>query len=356
MKNFFTPLLLSVIPFLVGCQKKKQDPVSIADDFESLTGKQLPSWSYVQTKEDFEQLDFFKQIYEQKKGISSLPSDEWRIPKSLHFIWIGPLPFPRESVENVRTWAAKHPDWTLYFWTDRARPLPVPGMVLRNIQDLKFLKLRTCFAKSDSYGEKSDLLRYEILYQEGGVYVDHDVKCFKSFDPLNKSYDFYCGIDMPYTSSLPACIHPTNNLIGARAGHPIFLRCMEMLAAQWDQIGEAYPGIDRDSVLNRVLHRTFWLFGEAVKQENNKEGFSDIVFPAYYFDAPTDALSIYARHLYSGLWHEKESAFEKMVRQRLMYLSKKSNKLFLFCGAIAALNLLGLGALFFFLKHKLAKQ
>lgn len=354
MKHLLWILMLC---FLAGaCQKKTQIKFPSSDDFESLTGKDLPAWEYVQTKEDFEHLDFFKRMYELRKGLLTASSGAERIPKIVHFIWVGPRPFPRESVENVRTWMAKNPEWTFNFWTDRNRPLPCPGMKLRKVQDLKFLKLKDCFAKADNPAEKSDLLRCEILYQEGGVYVDHDVKCFKSFDPFNKSYDFYCGIDMPNTSSLPSCVFTTNNLIGARPGHPILMHCMQNLVEKWDQISEEYPGADRDSVLNRVLHRTFWLFGEAVKSAGNQGENRDIVFPAYYFDAPKDELALFARHQYAGTWHETETSFEKMVRQRLMYLSKKSNKILLFVGAVSVINLIGLIFIFFKIKDKWKQQ
>ncbi len=346
-----TGFLCLLLVLLVACQKKTvQRPHS--DDFESLTGKDLPAWDYVQTAADQEHLQLFKRMYELKKGLIGA-SNQQRIPNVVHFIWIGPQQFPRSSVENVRSWMAKHPGWTFNFWTDRERPLPCPGMKLRLIHNLSFLKLRPCFAKADNYGEKSDLLRYEILYQEGGLYVDHDVKCFKSFTPLNCTYDFYCGIDMPYTSSLPTCIFTTNNLIGVCPNHPILMRCMELLAQNWDQIELDYPGTDRDSMLNRVLHRTFWFFGEAVKQASSER---DIVFPAYYFDAPKDELALYARHQYAGVWHENETPFEKMVRQRLMLLSKKSNKILLFFGVTSALNLLGLIALFILFKRALVKR
>lgn len=341
---------------LISCHKKQALQRPTSDDFESLTGKGLTAWEYVQTKEDFEHLAFFKRMYELHKGLMGAQQKEVRIPKIAHFIWIGPRAFPRESVENVRTWIAKNPDWEFYFWTDRVRPVPVPGMKMRKIQDLQFVSLQECFSKADNYGEKSDLLRYEILHQEGGIYVDHDVKCLRSFDALNQAYDFYCGIDMPYTSSLPSCIYTTNNLIGAKPGHPILKRCMQMLAEQWDRIEQDYPGQDRDAMLNRVLHRTFWLFGEAIKQVSNQEGNRDIVFPAYYFDAPKDELALYARHLYAGSWHETESSFEKMVRQRLMTLTKKSNKTMLIVGIVSALNLIGLLALFLLVKRTLRKS
>jgi len=351
MINRLFLLFLCCIIFC-GCQKKNSVQRPSSDDFSSLTGKDTERWKFVQTKEDLAHLELFTKIYDLRKGLSSLSETIYRIPTTIHFIWIGPRPFPRESVENVRTWMAKHPDWTFCFWTDRQRPTPCPGMQIRFVQDLKFLKLKPCYNTSDNFGEKSDLLRYEILYQEGGVYVDHDVVCFKDFDALNKSYDFYCGIDMPYSSSLPSCVFTTNNLIGVKAGHPILKNCMDLLSEQWDTIAESYPGADRDAMLNRTLHRTFYLFGEAVKNCNNQEENKDIVFPAYFFDAPKDELGIYARHKYAGTYHESETPFEKKVRERLMYLSKKSNKILLFVGILSGLNLFGLLLLF----TKLKKQ
>jgi hypothetical protein len=352
MIQFFKSMLLCVMlcSLVTGCGKKKEVKTPSSDDFECLSGKGSSSWEYVQTRDDLEHLGIFKGIYESRKGLMAQASAEVRVPKVVHFIWIGPRAFPRESVENVRGWMAKHPDWTFKFWTDRQRPTPCPGMQTCLIKDLDFLHLRDCYEKSDNYGEKSDVLRYEILYQEGGIYVDHDVKCFKAFDAMNTAYDFFCGIDMPYMSSLPSCISPTNNLIGVRAGHPILNHCMQMLSEQWDQIGRDYPGTDVDAMLNRVLHRTFWLFGESVKQMGNQGENRDIVFPAYYFDAPDDSLALYARHLYSGSWHESKTPFEKMVRQRLMLLSKKSNKMFLYLGIATGLNVLGMGALLWMIR------
>jgi hypothetical protein len=345
-------LTLLLLTITCGCGKKRGYQKPNSDDFEALTGKDLSTWQYIQTKEDFEYLNFFKGIYQIEKSHLNIPGQSARIPQTIHFIWIGPRPFPRESVENIRTWVARHPGWTINFWTDRNRPLPIPGIQLKDISHLKLLKTKPFIDKSDNYGEKSDLLRLEILYQEGGIYVDHDVKCFKSFDLLNSAYDFYCGIDMPFRSSLPSCVYTTNNLIGAKPGHPIIFRAMELIEQEWDTIQQAYPGQDRDSMLNRVLHRTFWLFGEAVKQTCSQKGNRDIVFPAYFFDAPHDDLAMWSRHQYAGAWHETESTFEKMTRERLMYLSKKSNKILLFVSIIGAFNLLGFIALLYFIRRK----
>lgn len=339
-------LALTLLGLTVSCQKEeKKRERSI--DFESLMGKDLPAWKYVQTQEDKENILFFKQLYQRNEPLLRSPGEQVKIPKVMHFIWIGPKPFPRTSVENVRGWMGKNPDWQVKFWTDRDRPLPHPKMILCKVQDLHFQKLEECYNKSDNYGEKSDILRYEILFQEGGVYVDHDVKCLSSFDSLNKAYDLYCGLEVPYPTSLSSSVLPTNNIVASRAGHPVLQACLEWLPAHWDQIQRDYPGADRDSVINRVSHRTFYVLGAMMKNLANKDGNHDIAFPAYYFNAPKDDMAIFARHLYEGSWFENESAFEKATRERLMYISKKSNKIVLFSTIVAALNILGFGTLFY---------
>lgn len=320
--------------------------------FEALSGKALPQWSYVQTQADFEQLDYFRHIYELRAGLLSSTHDQIRIPKTVHFIWLGPHPFPLKSVENVKSWMAKNPSWTFCFWTDRPRPLPVPGMQMRRVQDFSFSLLGDCFQKTTCFAEQSDVLRYEILYKEGGVYVDHDVKCLKPFDALNSAYDFYCGMDLPNTTSLPTSVLITNNLIGVQPSHPILLECMEQIAKQWDQIEADYPGEDRDSLVKRVSHRTFWLFGEAVRTKNNEGDHRDIVFPAYYFDAPTEKLSIFAHHQYAGTWHETETPFEQMVRKRLVTITKKNNLVLLLVASVSAVNLAALTGFFIYLRKK----
>jgi hypothetical protein len=338
-------LLLVLLPFCMGCSKRTEKNQTAAD-FETLMGKNYPAWQFVQTPEDFENLAFFKKLYERNIPRLAVKSQMVHIPKVIHFIWIGPKPFPLESTDNVRSWIARHPDWTFKFWTDRDRPLPHPKMQKMMIPDLKFLKLYECYKKSDNYGEKSDLLRYEILNQEGGIYVDHDVKCIKSFEAFNQAYDFFCGMELPYKTALSSSVLPTNNTVGARPGHPIIKHCMEWLAANWDRLEEEYPGKDRESVINRISHRTFFAFADSVRTLADKEGNHDIAFPTFYFNAPDEAHAIYSRHLYQGSWFENESVFEKAVRERLMKISKKTNKILLFFGVMSLINVMGFSLLF----------
>lgn len=39
--------------------------------------------------------------------------------------------------------------------------------------------------------QRLDMIRYMILYCHGGVYVDLDIECFKSIDPLVENKSFF---------------------------------------------------------------------------------------------------------------------------------------------------------------------
>ena len=43
----------------------------------------------------------------------------------------------------------------------------------------------------NNFGEKSDILRLEILYQMGGIYVDMDFECLQNMDNLLQMIDNY---------------------------------------------------------------------------------------------------------------------------------------------------------------------
>lgn len=350
VKRSFIVLIL----LLLGSCQEKNEPLAPNADFECLMGRGLDAWKNVVTREDYENLQFFKTIYEKNIAFLELPANTPKIPKILHFIWVGPKDFPRESVCNVRSWVGKHPDWTIYFWTDRERPLPHPSMQRRFVQEHVWEKLSDCYDCSDNFAEKSDLLRYEILYQQGGVYVDHDVKCLEAFDDLNATYDLYCGLEVPFNTPLSSSVFPTNNLIGVRPGHPVLANCITLIEKRWQDVEREYPGTHRDAVINRVAHRTFSAFGESFKLHANETGNRDIIFPAYYFNAPKESMAIYARHEYKGTWFENESAFEKGTRERLMYLSKKSNKILLACSLMTALNLIGFACIFLYIRKRRA--
>ena len=104
---------------------------------------------------------------------------ENKIPKNIHLIWLGPERTKKFDflLELIRD---KNKDYHIKEWTDN------------NIDfDLINQKL---FNETENLGSKSDILRFEILYKYGGIYMDYDFLQIKCFDEL-LGYDFFAGTD-----------------------------------------------------------------------------------------------------------------------------------------------------------------
>ena len=97
------------------------------------------------------------------------------IPRILHAFWGGP-PMPAHLAAYLRRWQELHPYWEFRLWTPDNLPR------LRN-QDL-FDAPEIYSPKSNPWQWRSDLARYELLYDMGGVYIDCDLEPLRPIDPL----------------------------------------------------------------------------------------------------------------------------------------------------------------------------
>ena len=133
------------------------------------------------------------------------------IPKIVHLIWVGPKtppPIFHECLESIR----KHlSEWECKIWTDK-------DVATLDLANQKF------YDEETNYGAKSDILRYELLYKFGGVYLDIDMVVQKPLDELNNSYEFYTGLEPCNMSSIIG-----NAIIASVVGHPILQNCIETL-------------------------------------------------------------------------------------------------------------------------------
>jgi mannosyltransferase OCH1-like enzyme len=132
------------------------------------------------------------------------------IPRVFHQIWVGPDPFLEEFEDWRESWARFHPEWEMRLWSDENLP---PG--LRNPQ---------VYERDRRPVERADILRLELLYRFGGVYLDADLECLKPIDPLIDGLDFF-GMDIK-----PGRV--TNTVIGSVARHPILDRALAEITPQ----------------------------------------------------------------------------------------------------------------------------
>lgn len=143
------------------------------DEFKKLMGRNLiEKWDVVPNAD----WDILENLYQ--KHINNEQKKE-KIPKKIHQIWLGSNipPFFEKLSLKIKN---NHPDWEYKLWTDTE----ISNIPLINQKLYNSLK---------NFGSKSDVVRYEILYREGGVYMDTDFEMVKSFDEL-LYLDFFTGV------------------------------------------------------------------------------------------------------------------------------------------------------------------
>jgi len=93
------------------------------------------------------------------------------IPKKIHQIHLGGKPLPRQETKWRETWPQHNPDWEMILWDDEK----ISTLHVSHPDILERCK---------NYSEMSDILRFEILYQYGGLYIDTDFECLQPIDPI----------------------------------------------------------------------------------------------------------------------------------------------------------------------------
>lgn len=271
-------------------------------DFDKAMGKGTTAWDCIRTSEDQRRIAEFKSDYQRYRAQKKL-SNRQDIPKVLHWIWLGPKPFPQESIVRMKQWMNLHSGWTFKLWTDQPRTsLPCEVLVCDPLAT--FGPLTDCYYHSDNFGEKSEVLRLAVLKAEGGIYLDHDLEPIRSLDPLVSDLSFFCGLETLKPTLLSSSVYPATNLIASSREHPILQKAIEWLNANWDRLETQFPGADEMAVENRVKHRGARALSYGVELAGNSD--RSIILPAAFFSEPHPEKGIYAAHHHLASWLKKE--------------------------------------------------
>lgn len=303
-------------------------------DFNKLSGKGMRCWKYIKTKEDKSNLHLLQETF--TKNFVEMPDENAPdyIPKTIHWIWLGPKDFPEKSKENITTWIKNHPGWTFKLWTDRPRDLPFSNLNINIIQPDYLGEYSDLYTDSDNWGEKSDLLRLMILQKEGGLYVDHDARAFQSFANFHKSYNFYTGLIFPADFGLYSNLLIRNSIVGACPDHEITHVALGKTRERWTKIGKQFNGNSSETVRKRVVHRTFLCFNEAVLEAMQDPSFTGIIFPAGFFTKESNKFGIYADEDMTGSWYREEMNYYEVYLHKRVHKLMKRLHLFMIISSI----------------------
>ena len=91
------------------------------------------------------------------------------IPKTIHYCWFGGKPKPKSVQRCIDSWKKYCPDYEVKEWNEQ------------NYDVNRIPYTRNAY-QAGKYAFVSDVARFLVLYQEGGVYFDTDVEAIKPID------------------------------------------------------------------------------------------------------------------------------------------------------------------------------
>lgn len=104
---------------------------------------------------------------------------EQRIPKKIHYIWLGRKKIPEEFEDYIKGWKVINPDYEIIRWDESNYDLSKNDFVREAYE-------------AGAWSRVANYMRLDIIYNHGGIYLDTDVEMIKSVDCLLQDDAFFC--------------------------------------------------------------------------------------------------------------------------------------------------------------------
>lgn len=121
-----------------------------------------------------------------------------RIPKILHYVWVGGKPLPPLARRCMASWEQYAPGYELRFWNEENIPMEHPYV--------------RAMYRQRKWAFVSDYVRFWALAREGGIYLDTDMELLKPIDRFLADAAFFGRAKDGFVSS---------SIIGALPNHPL---------------------------------------------------------------------------------------------------------------------------------------
>jgi mannosyltransferase OCH1-like enzyme len=135
------------------------------------------------------------------------------IEKKMSHIWIGPKPAP---LKWMYTWRDKHPDWEYSIFSDS---------MLKNRRWYN-QSLIEAYYNAKLWPGVSDLIRYELLYENGGFIAEADMVCLNNVEDLLQSPEDHCYTCFENEKGRPNFVQP---IFGCNPGNPFIRMVLDEL-------------------------------------------------------------------------------------------------------------------------------
>ncbi len=227
-----------------------------------------------------------------------------KIPKKIHYVWIGDSPKSEFILKCIESWKKHLPDFEIKEWGNDS---------LLNIDNRYAL---------DAYNNKkwafaSDYIRLYALFHEGGIYLDTDVEITNKFDEF-LSLDFFTCNEIYNNSCLPV----TSAVMGAKKGNRIIKDLLNIYDSLEFKINDKFDLTPNTVRISEYFKTTFNILPPYFPSNQIQLVENSIIFPSSHFCKPEIHKNNYAIHHFMGSWltdyvrRDKFSIFNKFVLTR----------------------------------------
>ncbi len=205
------------------------------------------------------------------------------IPKVIHYCWFGNKPKPEIVLHCIESWKKFCPDYLVKEWNED------------NVNIAAHPFSRLMYANKQ-WAFVADYARLEILYKEGGIYLDTDMLLVQ---PLDELLDTELLLGEENDGVISA------GMIGATAQHPFIIECMRYYDKH----------VKERITIPRVLTNIF-------NKSTNVDDATVLPSIAFYPFGPEDiknyhgqrlTLSTYGIHLWNYSWGHPLNKFLKRI-------------------------------------------
>lgn len=244
-----------------------------------------------------------KDIEKNENSSTKQQKEKQFIPKTIHYIWLGNNPLPKTIQKCIESWKTMCPDYVIKRWDESNL----------NIDCCKYCR-QAYDAKK--YAFASDVLRFNILYKEGGIYLDVDVELLKPLDELLYNHAFM-GFEQK------GALNP-GLILGAKKNCKLIKDIYETYQ------NDDFIMKDGSYNLNTVCIRTTdYLLKKGLILNNEMQMIDNtVIYPTEFFcplSPITDKKEItkksFAIHLYYASWFNRKAKIKKEIKKILNFIT-----------------------------------
>lgn len=218
------------------------------------------------------------------------------IPKVIHYCWFGGKPLPGTARKCLKSWKKICPDYEIKRWDET------------NFDVNQHPFIASAY-KAGAWAFVSDWARLKVLFENGGIYLDTDVKLLKSLDEL---LDNQCYIGVQQAGHL--C--NTGLGFGCAKASPVvqeMLSKYDGIVFDWASCKDLACPYSNDAVV-----RAHGYSGDGFGEVAKLEGLT--VYPCRYFDpiAPGDSQNLMCDEtisisLYANSWGSEADRLRRQL-------------------------------------------